>query len=561
MALKLASTDVTDIKLGSTSLSKLMLGSTQVWPTSAPTYPAIVGTPATEFTTSMGATQTIDPPAGIVAGNLLLAFVALDNFGTAMTTASTGWVRIAEVANVAVVRLAVFAKVATGSDALVVTGTTQDYCASMMRITGHAVIDPALDITVATANSNTGNADPPNVNPGVARHWMWVAAAAVDMTTSQNITAMPSGYTQAHAILLSANSTSSVALGVATKTADTTAENPGTFTNNTQEWAAATIAIPADAVAPAAPTLNSAVPGNTTIALTWTPNASGGSAIIDYVIEQSPNGSTGWTIVADGGGTATTYTVTGLTNETIQYFRVYTVTAVGASASPSNVMSATPTASPWSPASIGSLYAWYDASDTASFTFSSGAIVSQWADKKGTRHLTNPTTAEQPNRSGTMNGLPVVTFDGGDDRLMVQSWSSIVAQPLTVYVVAKYTKTGAHQALINVAFNFETKRSSDDTHQFYAGSTYTSNAVTSNAGHVFGAVYGSAVNQQRIDGTQVGTTNTGTNGLDSWHMGRATHGGDPFGGAIAEVVICNAALSGADITSLETYLKTKWGIA
>jgi hypothetical protein len=215
----------------------------------------------------------------------------------------------------------------------------------------------------------------------------------------------------------------------------------------------------------------------------------------------------------------------------------------------------------WTPADLASLYAWYDASDAATFTFSSGAIVSQWADKKGTRHLTNPTTAEQPNRSGTMNGLPVVTFDGGDDRLMVQSWAATVAQPLTVYVVAKYTKTGSHQALINVAFQFETKRSSNENHEFYAGSTYAGYLVASNVGLVLGAVYGAAVNQQRINGTQVGTTNTGTNGLAAWHMGRATHGGDAFGGAVAEVVICNAALSGADITALESYLKTKWGIA
>ena len=60
------------------------------------------------------------------------------------------------------------------------------------------------------------------------------------------------------------------------------------------------------------------------IRLTWTaPLSNGGSAITDYIIQRSPNGSTGWVTITDGVSTTTGYTVTGLTNGTRYYFRVF----------------------------------------------------------------------------------------------------------------------------------------------------------------------------------------------------------------------------------------------
>ena len=75
-----------------------------------------------------------------------------------------------------------------------------------------------------------------------------------------------------------------------------------------------------------APRSLAATPTNVSgqIRLTWTaPSSDGGSAITDYVIQRSPNGTSGWTTIADGTSTATAYTVTGLTNGTRYYFRVF----------------------------------------------------------------------------------------------------------------------------------------------------------------------------------------------------------------------------------------------
>ena len=64
--------------------------------------------------------------------------------------------------------------------------------------------------------------------------------------------------------------------------------------------------------------------------LAWlAPASNGGSAITDYLIQRSPNGTTGWVTITDGVSTATAFTVTGLRNGTRYYFRVYPRNAAG----------------------------------------------------------------------------------------------------------------------------------------------------------------------------------------------------------------------------------------
>jgi hypothetical protein len=187
-------------------------------------------------------------PTGIVAGNLLLAFVASDLNGTAGThTPSTGWTEIrTQLQGTNIVRLSAYGRIADGTatDDLSVTGPAQDFCAWTGRITGHAVA-AVSGIPVADAVAATGHGDPPDLNPGVARAWLWFAVEGVDLTTGNVITAIPSGYAEAYRDV-SVSSASSVALGVAYKTSNATSENPGTFTNtsSTRPWVAFTLGVP-----------------------------------------------------------------------------------------------------------------------------------------------------------------------------------------------------------------------------------------------------------------------------------------------------------------------------
>ncbi|MEN9965104.1 MAG: hypothetical protein RJA60_101 [Actinomycetota bacterium] len=72
--------------------------------------------------------------------------------------------------------------------------------------------------------------------------------------------------------------------------------------------------------------------GNAQAAISWTaPATSNGSAITDYTIQYSSNGGTSWSTFAHTASTATSATVTGLTNGTSYTFKVAAVNGVGTS--------------------------------------------------------------------------------------------------------------------------------------------------------------------------------------------------------------------------------------
>ena len=102
------------------------------------------------------------------------------------------------------------------------------------------------------------------------------------------------------------------------------------------------------AIAPSAVSNLAAAPGNdgVSINLTWTlPNANG-SSLSSQTIEVSANGTSGWSPLTPAlSGTATSASVTGLTNATQYYFRHSSTNGIGPSAT-SNVANATTVAPP-----------------------------------------------------------------------------------------------------------------------------------------------------------------------------------------------------------------------
>jgi hypothetical protein len=84
------------------------------------------------------------------------------------------------------------------------------------------------------------------------------------------------------------------------------------------------------AALPGAPTGVTGTAGNAQVALTWTaPAATGGYAITDYTVQYSSNSGSSWTTFSRSASTATSATVTGLTNGTAYLFRVAAVTVMG----------------------------------------------------------------------------------------------------------------------------------------------------------------------------------------------------------------------------------------
>ena len=103
-----------------------------------------------------------------------------------------------------------------------------------------------------------------------------------------------------------------------------------------------TITNPAITV-PGVPTdLSASTGGDTRINLSWTaPGDDGGSPIIGYKIEVSPDGNANWTeLVANTGNTTTTYAHIGLAAGTTRHYRVSAINSAGAG-DPSNIDDAT----------------------------------------------------------------------------------------------------------------------------------------------------------------------------------------------------------------------------
>ena len=94
---------------------------------------------------------------------------------------------------------------------------------------------------------------------------------------------------------------------------------------------------------PPAPTSLTATGGNAQVSLSWTaPTVLAQTPITDYLVQSSTNSGSTWTTFSDGTSTATSATVTGLTNGTAYVFRVAAVNGVGTGAYTAATDSVTP---------------------------------------------------------------------------------------------------------------------------------------------------------------------------------------------------------------------------
>lgn len=104
--------------------------------------------------------------------------------------------------------------------------------------------------------------------------------------------------------------------------------------------------VSAAATAPAQVTgLTIGIPTSSTQPLSWTAPSDGGSPITDYVVQCSTDNTT-WTTFADGAGTTTSATVTGLTASTLYYYRVAATNGIGTGAYSASVSGSTTSAAP-----------------------------------------------------------------------------------------------------------------------------------------------------------------------------------------------------------------------
>ena len=214
-----------------------------------------------------------------------------------------------------------------------------------------------------------------------------------------------------------------------------------------------------------------------------------------------------------------------------------------------------PAGSSWTPADLTGLVAWWDASDTATITHDDTGAVSAWADKSGNGYsLTQPTSTRRPTTGATsLNSLNVLTFDGGDD---IISATLAQSQPFTIATVWRDVPGDAR---------WYSSASNDVQYiswlGIYAGTAVLNGpAYTPNTWAYSTHIFNGSSSVVRLNGTAGSTGNPGATAMSgSLWIGSRT-GSFYLTGNVAEFIVAAGALTGSDLTDLETYLSDKWGL-
>jgi hypothetical protein len=228
----------------------------------------------------------------------------------------------------------------------------------------------------------------------------------------------------------------------------------------------------------------------------------------------------------------------------------------------------------WPPLAVPGMVAWWDASDSSTFTYVAGAgeTVSQWRDKSGNnRHLAQADAARRPQRNGRQNGRPTVVFDGEDDWL--DSTSFAVNQPLTIFMVVDQVIGGSGDTQAGYVVSRDptgvgalTYLSNNYVVFGNAGGSVNSNPVVNAGPHAWTFVANGATSQVFGDGIPGAVGVLGAPGIvGGLRMGSDREDqvdytlGYKLRGEVCEVIIYSGAVTAVQRFGVLSYLAAKWG--
>jgi len=224
---------------------------------------------------------------------------------------------------------------------------------------------------------------------------------------------------------------------------------------------------------------------------------------------------------------------------------------------------------PFSPEDISDLYAWFDMSEVATITKDSGTNrVSKVENKEGTtaRDLLQSTGDDQPLWiSASRNGLDVVDFDG-DRWLQTASALTEIDQPVTIFIVLETPAGDSGQrwwynSHTDVSQNFATY--SNEASDYFSVNVDNRLDVDFSAGggiwQYVTTQYNTTDTKLRMNGVEKIDGDVGPDGFSGYILGAYNGSGNFIDTPIGEVIIYDKLVSGSELTSMETYLKDKWG--
>jgi hypothetical protein len=209
---------------------------------------------------------------------------------------------------------------------------------------------------------------------------------------------------------------------------------------------------------PNAPVISSATAGNAQVTVVWSAPASNGSTITDYLIKYSTSAGDNYTTFADGVSTATSATVTGLTNGTAYYFKVAATNSVGTGSYSAASADATPTlptqAVTWSP--------------TTALTTAQSPNTPLAASSSGDGAITYAVQSAGATGCTINSSTRVLTFTAAGS-CVIRATAATTSNYLTGYIDATFTVT-----LAAPAFSLSSTTESKAQNTAIAGYTITS---------------------------------------------------------------------------------------
>lgn len=240
--------------------------------------------------------------------------------------------------------------------------------------------------------------------------------------------------------------------------------------------------------------------------------------------------------------------------------------------------------------SITGLTLWLDSTSEKSFSTSEAVdatAISNWYDINTQRTLTSnsvaqPTSGNRPlYTANAINGLPAVKFDGVDDYFIKSGTGGFIDyidyNQMTVFLVEKFTGNSSNTSEFlcwNISGNSQSVligpwggTLSFDYHDGSGGHlAYTLPNSFYNKTKLLTFLHNSSdYSEIRVDGALASssssiTTTVATSGSYDFYVGAYLPNGNYHKGYFGELIVYNRALTAEEKTSIEAYLKKKWGI-
>jgi hypothetical protein len=217
------------------------------------------------------------------------------------------------------------------------------------------------------------------------------------------------------------------------------------------------------------------------------------------------------------------------------------------------------------------LQGWWDADDASTFTYSSGAIVSQWRDKSGNNRHANASGGAAPTVvPASMNGHPTLYLTGALCWMNIAPFASAytTAELFAVLKIKTLAGNGARSQML-AAWGINTEVG---WYPFVDGTVYENWGITGRpamgvastatllAPHIYNIRLAPGSITAVINGTTIGSSGAtvGFGNTIPYKFGIEANVNEPPDGYIAEIVMYDRVLSTVERQQVESYLTAKW---